>query len=60
MAIALPITQPDAELSNDSRHYTKWTQVKAPQVALATDINPAPSDPGIAREPLHFTEWTPK
>jgi hypothetical protein len=60
VAIALPITQPGEELSNDSRHYTKWGQVVAPQVASVTPINPAPEDPGTAREPQHYTEWTPK
>jgi hypothetical protein len=59
VAIALPITQPGEE-PNDSRHYTKWGKSWRRRWRSATPINPAPEDPGTAREPEHYTEWTPK
>lgn len=61
MAISLPITSELGDAEPDVRHYTSWTQKRAPVVVAATPENPAPEDPGIVEtEDRHFTEWTAK
>lgn len=60
MSIALPITQPEDPPHNDPRHYTNWSQVKAPQVITASPVNPIPEDVGTPNKPTHYTGWQPK
>lgn len=61
MTIALPITTAAVDPVPDIRHYTPWTQKKAPAVVDATLANPTPEDPGTVEiANRHFTEWQTK